>query len=236
MLIGTDFDKIQWTPFGLDLVEPNAMIGDALLFIISLYFAYRTKKLGLNTPFFNYWYWFFIVFGIGFFLGGLGHLLYNYTGVPGKYPSWYIGIFAIYLMENAMISIFQNERLKKLFAMISNIKFGLALIAATLVFSLVDLTIDPSIGLKVPSVNSLIGILGCLGVLAYTYIKQYSPQFKFHVISILTMVPAAIAQTFKVNFHQWFDRNDLSHVFLALSICLYFVGIKGYFIYLSKNR
>jgi hypothetical protein len=124
MIIGADFDKIEWSPFGLDLVEPNALIGDTILLVIALFAAFKVKKMG-TTPFFKNWYFFFVVFGIGFFLGGLGHLCYNYWGVFGKYASWYSGIIFIHILELAMISIYQNKKAKKIFTIISyKIVFG----------------------------------------------------------------------------------------------------------------
>jgi hypothetical protein len=135
MIIGADFDKIEWSPFGLDLVEPNALIGDTILLVIALFAAFKVKKMG-TTPFFKNWYFFFVVFGIGFFLGGLGHLCYNYWGVFGKYASWYSGINSIHILELAMISIYQNKKSKKIFTIISRIKLFLALAAASAVFIL----------------------------------------------------------------------------------------------------
>ncbi len=48
MLIGEDFDKIEVTLLGLDLVEPNVMIGDGIVFILCFCFSFRVKKLDFN--------------------------------------------------------------------------------------------------------------------------------------------------------------------------------------------
>lgn len=234
MIIGEDFDKIEWTPFGLDLVEPNALVGDTFLLLLALFVAFRVKKMG-TTPFFKYWYLFFVVFGIGFFLGGLGHLCYNYWGVPGKYAAWYSGIISIHILELAMISIYPNQKSQKTFVTISRVKMVLALIAATVVFTFVDLKPDPSVGLKIPSLNTLIGLVLCTGVLAMKYSKLYTTGFKYHVMSVFVLIPTAIAQTFKISFYPWFDRNDISHIFLALAIFLYYKGVKSYADYLKNN-
>lgn len=235
MLIGEDYDKIEWSPFGLDLVEPNAFIGDTLLLVLALVVAFRVKKMG-NSPFFKYWYLFFVVFGVGFFLGGVGHSFYNYFGVPGKYASWYSGIISIHILELAMISIYPDKNRQKSFNLISKIKMVLALIGATLVFVFIDLKPDPSIGLKVPSLNTLIGLVLCTGVLGYTYMKTYTRSFMFHVFSVFVLIPTAVVQTFKISFHPWMDRNDISHLFLAIAIILYYKGVAGYAKFLTHNR
>jgi hypothetical protein len=45
-------------------------------------------------------------------------------------------------------------------------------------------------------------------------------------IAALVLLPNAFIQSQKINLHQWFDRNDFSHVLLLLSLLLYFNGIK----------
>lgn len=235
MLIGEDFDKIEWTPFGLDLVEPNAMIGDALILITSLILAYKTNSFG-DHEYFKRWKMFFAVFGVGFLFGGLGHFLFNYFGVPGKYPGWYLGIISVFVLEGAMISIYPDEKKKRLFQTLSKIKLVLALVAATLVFALVDLEPDPSVGLKVPSANTFIGLVVCLGILGAKYSSLYSKKFRLLVISIFVLLPTAIVQTMKIGFYPWFDRNDISHIFLIIGVILYFKGMSGYKEYLDRSN
>lgn len=235
MLIGEDFEKVEWSLFGLDLVEPNAFIGDTALLILALIVAFKVKKMG-SVPFFKYWFLFFVVFGVGFFFGGLGHSCYNYWGVSGKYASWYSGIVSIHLLELAMISIYPTQNGRRNFKLISQIKMVVALLGATAVFVFVDLKPDPSIGLKVPSLNTLIGLVLCTGVLGVKYMRDYSKNFKYHVISVFVLIPTAVVQTLKISFAPLFDRNDISHIFLALAIVLYYLGVKGYAKYLANNR
>ena len=45
MLIGSDFDKIEFSFLGLDLLEPNAFIGDTLILITAITLGYKTKKI-----------------------------------------------------------------------------------------------------------------------------------------------------------------------------------------------
>ena len=127
MLIGEDFDKIVWQPYGFDFVEPNTMIGDTLIFVVSLIVGILALRIDRNRPFFNQWKRFFFVFSITFLVGGFGHLFFNYWGVPGKYPSWYLGVLTTYLVEQAMLSIHQNPVWrygKRILYFISGTKFG----------------------------------------------------------------------------------------------------------------
>jgi hypothetical protein len=51
-------------------------------------------------------------------------------------------------------------------------------------------------------------------------------NFKFFWIGVLVLVPTSLLQIFKINPHQYFDRNDLSHIILILSLILFYQGIK----------
>jgi len=236
ILIGADFEKMQFNLLGLDLLEPMTFLGDVIIFITSIYFAVKTNKFKSNDEFFVYWKWFFIVFGVSFLGGGFGHLCFNYFGVPGKYFAWYTGIISSYLIEMAFISIFTNVELRKLFVKICRIKNILAFLAATYVFIFKDLSIDPAIGLIVPTLNSIIGLGITLGILGTYYQRKIHDSFKFYWISALTLIPSAIFQGFKINLSPWFDKNDASHVFLLLAIFFYFIALKKYNSFLNSKQ
>jgi hypothetical protein len=228
MLIGKDYPKIEFDLFGLELLEPNAFIGDTIIFLIALYLAYKTSNLSIKNSFFTYWKWFFIIFGFGFFAGGIGHMMYNYFGVPGKYLSWYGGILASFFVEKAIISIFSKVSWKPTLNAIVVSKLVLAIIAATYVFATVDLTVDPQKGLIVPTLNSIIGLSLSLGVLGYYYQLKIDSSFRYLWMSTLILIPSAVFQAKKINFHQWFDRNDVSHILLITSMFMYFICIEKY--------
>lgn len=229
MLIGEDFDKIEINVFGLKLLEINAFYGDTILFIVALILAYKIHAFFVKTSFFIFWTWFFIIFGVGFFMGGFGHLLFYYWGVPGKYFSWYFGIVAVLMVELAMISIYPNQQRKRLLNMLFKIKFLIAILTECLLIIFVNLEEDPQKGLIVPTINSIIGLGITLGVMGYLYQKKVATGFKYLWISALILIPSAVFQSMKINFHQWFDRNDVSHILLIISLLLYFKAIKGYY-------
>ncbi|MBK7129674.1 MAG: hypothetical protein IPM74_05770 [Crocinitomicaceae bacterium] len=232
MLIGKDFEKVEFDLFGFHLVEPNALIGDTFLFLVSLFLAYRVIRLSTdsyrNNQFSFTWKWFFIIFGVSFMAGGLGHSFYNYWGLEGKYTAWYLGFFATFLIEWAMLSIHPKAEFVKMFQRISIVKLLLAITAETIILSLIDIHDDPSKGLMIPLVNSTIGLLFALGYLARVYEKTHATSFKYFWMSVLILIPTTIFQVFKINFHPLFDRSDASHVFLFFSLILYYQAVRGY--------
>jgi hypothetical protein len=39
------------------------------------------------------------------------------------------------------------------------------------------------------------------------------------------MLPASAIFLMKINLHQWFDKNDLSHVLMSAGIIYFYIGI-----------
>lgn len=225
MQIGADFPKIEFELLGFELLEPNTFIGDTVLFVFSMYAAYQVFRLQKEHLFHRSWFLFFVVFGIGFFVGGFGHLFYNYWGIPGKIPSWVLGVIAVFLIERAMISLIDHNSLKKTLSLISKVKLILALAGVLLVLCFVDLSVDYSKGMIVPTINSTIGLFGALGILAFVLSKRISGMTPF-IVSVIVLIPAAVIQAMKINIHPWFDKNDLSHFLLLIALFLYLKGVK----------
>jgi hypothetical protein len=226
MLIGSNYEKIKFKAFNLDLLEPICMLGDLLIAAFCFYFAYRIIKMNNKALFFYYWRWFFITLGISIILGGFGHLLYNYTGAFGKWFGWLGSIFSSIFLEMAFISIYPKTKVKKILYVISYVKLLLMVVIELLIFSLADIDKNQALGLIVPSINSFVGIGCCAGYLGYYYQKTISKNFKYFWIGVLVLIPTTIFQLFKINPHQYFDRNDLSHLILILSLIVFYQGVK----------
>ena len=234
MKVGEDFNPVEFDLFGFHLIEPNALIGDTFIALVSFFFAFKTYKIAkaysnnnLNKGFFTNWAIFFVIFGISFIGGGLGHSFFNIWGVEGKYFGWITSIIAVFFIEQGMLSILPSER-RLLFKKLSLLKLVLAEIGLISVFVIADMDADPQKGLLVPSVSTAIGFITCLGILGVHYQKTITPSFKWFWISVLTMIPSAIFQGLKISIHPLFDRNDMSHILLVIALLLYWKGINGY--------
>ncbi|UKN02463.1 hypothetical protein K6119_02870 [Paracrocinitomix mangrovi] len=226
-MIGADFEKIHFELFGLDLVEPMALVTDTVMGALSIYFAYRLKKLNGDHPFYQYWIWFYLIFGFGSLLGGIGHVMYNYWGFVGKIPSWISGPTSVYFLEQAMISVHPNRKSFQTLKILSFWKLMLVLIVFTLILSLVDLSDNPSKGFLPVAINTIVGVSLTAGVLARFYVKKgLTPIYKYFVFGVLVMLPSAFVFLLKINLHPWFDKNDLSHVLMMAGITYFYIGVK----------
>ena len=226
MLIGTDFPKIEFDFFGLCLLEPNTAFGDFVLFFFSFSFAVWLNRQKDRGDFVFFWKLFFLFFSFSFFLGGLGHLLFNYWGIAGKVFPWLFGILSVYFVERAMLSIHKNRRWRARFLLFSKIKLFLAFAFELGVVFFLELESDPSRGMIVPTINSGIGLFFSLGVLPFFYFRLFSPCFVFFVSGVMSLIPSVFFQSMKINLHPFFDRNDASHTLLLLSVFFFFIGLR----------
>ena len=228
MLIGEDFEKIQFTLFGLDLLEPNGLIGNLILCLLTLYIAFRLKKSRIEHPFVTNWYYYFLGFGIAFIFGGLGHTLWNYWGLYGKIIPWFSALFTVFFMEQAMISLHKSPGTLRLLKNLSVIK--LVLFNGLLLFVLLTnweaIELDLPKGFIVPSVGSALGILFSMGGLSWFYHRKKYGDFRYFLWSVAVLLPSAIFQVMKINIHPWMDRNDVAHLFMLFSYICYYQGVK----------
>jgi hypothetical protein len=226
-MIGQDFPKIEWHFAGFYFLEPNALIGDTIILITALFFAYKTNKLNNENSFFKYWKYFFILFGISFFMGGLGHFFFNYWGAKGKYFSWFAGIFSVYLIELAMLGIFPIEKIRGKFQKIALVKLVFFISLEAYVLFAFDMQTNPQGGLIIPTINSFFGLGITLGILSIYLQQKIAYSFRYFWMSTLILIPNIFIQGLKINLHPYFDRNDFSHLLLIISMFFYFKALTG---------
>lgn len=225
-MIGVDFPKIEFELFEMQLLEPMALITDSFLGGISIFFSYKISKIKSPLLFYKYWKWFFLLFGLGNFLGGLGHAFYNQWSFYGKIPSWLFGPISIYFAEKAMISSHWDKSKKVLFNKISDSKLILVYIVWALILSFGNkekIATQPFLPI---AINTFLGMLTFVGYLGFKYTEKYSVKFKFFWLSNLIMLPTAFIFILKINVHQWFDKNDMSHILIMIGITYLYLGVK----------
>jgi hypothetical protein len=222
-----DFPKIGFHLFGLELLEPMALITNSILGLLALFFAYKISKLKSKLPFYKYWKLFFLLFGIGILLGGIGHTFYNQLGVYGKIQGWCLGPFTIYLAERAMISIHWQDSKKSSLKKIAIAKLILVyaiFIAILFISEESKLSTQPFLPI---AINTIIGFIGFVGVLGYKYSEEISSKFKYFCLGVLVLMPTALIFLMKVNIHPWFNKNDFSHLIFCLGITYFYLGVNS---------
>ena len=179
MLIGEDFTKIALEFNGLTLLEPNALITDFIMGGLSIYIAIQLKKIKSQHSFLKYWHYFFLIFGIGAFCGGLAHSLFEYTGPQGKFPTWISAILCAYFIEKAMIKSVGNLNKNNILGKIAFTKMILIFLIVITVISTKAYQEEHTIGFIPIAINTLIGVFISVAFFSFYNIKRGYKEFKY---------------------------------------------------------
>ena len=226
MLIGEDFTKIAIEFNGLTLLEPNALITDFIMGGLSIYIAIQLKKIKSQHSFLKYWHYFFLIFGIGAFCGGLAHSLFEYTGPQGKFPTWISAILCAYFIEKAMIKSVGNLNKNNILGKIAFTKMILIFLIVITVISTKAYQEEHTIGFIPIAINTLIGVFISVAFFSFYNLKRGYKEFKYLFIGVLIMLPTFFIFLLKINLYPWFDKSDLSHIIIIVGNYYYYLGIK----------
>lgn len=226
MLIGEDFTKIALDFNGFTLLEPNALITDFIMGSFSIYFAIQLKKIKAQHSFLKYWYYFFLIFGIGAFCGGLAHSLFEYTGPQGKFPTWISAILCAYFIEKAMIKSVGKLNKKNILGKIAFTKMILIFLIVITVISTKAYQKEHTIGFIPIAINTLIGVFISVAYFSFYNIKRGCQEFKYLFYAVMIMLPSFFIFLLKVNPFPWFDKSDLSHIIIIIGNFYFYLGVK----------
>lgn len=226
MLIGQDYEKIHTQLFGLDISEPNVFITDTIMAVVSLVLAVKVYKHFKKTPFINYWFLFFLIYGISSFMGGVGHAMFSYWGIAGKFFTWTTGIYSIYLIEMAMISNVSEPKKYHLFKNLSLVKLLLVFGIFTIICVTQPISEKPALAFLPVAINTIVGVSISVGLLGVYFTKTIHKNYRYFYYGVLIMVPSSVVFLAKINLHPWFEKNDLSHILLTIGIVYFYIGIK----------
>lgn len=209
----TGFDKIEFNLWGLELQEPMALITNWLIAFFCFYAFSQIKKS--EKPSVNAFRSFYLVLGISMILGGLGHLLFKYFGFYGKYPSWILGTLAGYYVARGLLYYWERNKSYPFFKYFLIFKSSALLLATLISLKFVFIAIDVSITYIVYA-----------GYIAYRLWTKDRIEMKFFVYGVLVLFPSLIIYALKIDLHRYFNREDLSHVFMLACIMLFYTGIR----------
>lgn len=224
MLIGQDFDKLEIELFGFIIQEPNGVISDLVMSVVSIILGILLIRKYGKSEFEKWWIAFFILYGISAFLGAFGHGFYYYFRVFGKVPNWLTGIPIIYFIELAMISLITDLNRKRTLKLLSLSKMVLVYVVFTWICFTVPIHEKPNLPFLPIAFNTILGVTLSAGLLGYQFYKK-ERSFKQIVIGVIVMVPSAFVFLMKINPTQWFDKNDFSHLLLTVGIIFFYLGI-----------
>ncbi|MFT4737550.1 MAG: putative membrane protein [Cyclobacteriaceae bacterium] len=201
---------VEWA--GYTFLEPMALLLNWLLMAQSLYY-YRKLKSYRASNFSIFWRWFFLLFAISTFFGGISHFLFGYLGLTGKIPGWLAGIFAITFMELAMSSTLEKEWRSRL-QIVSIVKLAITGIMLLISFDFNTVLLH-STGMAFFTIPPMIYML-----------KQGKPDINYVIFGVLALLASLPFRIFGVDFHQLMNRDDIGHLLMIVALLCFFKGVK----------
>ena len=205
-------DKLVVDIGGYTFQEPMALILNWVLMIQSFYY-FRKLKSWRISDFSIYWRWFFLLFGWSTLFGGPSHFLYAYTGLAGKIPGWLSAVFAITFMELAMSSLLDDEWRQKL-QVISLVKLGLTCISLLFAFNFTTIIIHTT------------GMVLFTAIPAIIFFLRGKSEINYIILGVLALVATLPFRLLEVDFHAWFNRDDIGHILMMVTLYCFFRGVK----------
>ncbi len=202
--------------FGITILEPFTVLTN-LLIAIACFYAYRSlKKNNLNQSFTHrYIGYFFLLIGFATIIGGVvGHAFLYATGLYGKIPGWYISMAGVAAFERAAISHsrpLMHKNVGRFFSVLNIVE-----ILTFMTLSLVKLNF---LYVELHATYGLIVVVFCFEL--YVYLKTKDKAFQFLLYATVFGLGAVLCHALKLNLNRWFNYNDISHLFMTVSILFY---------------
>lgn len=204
-------EKIEFELLGLHLQEPMALLTNWLMCAFSI-FAYFKLSDGLLEDV-KQWKKFFFWFTISTFFGGLGHLFFQYAGIPGKFPNWISATIATYYAGKAILERKSDEKTKKNGEKLLLIKSSVLLLLSVIRYKFVFIAID-----------AILTYVICCGIMAYNLYQRGSKEMRYMVYGVLICLPSVFIFFLNLNPHRWLNKDDLSHLLMLACIFCFYLG------------
>ena len=202
-------ELFHFTIKGFYLQEPLTFISDWLIsfFCFRIFFQMKKARYLLNASFQK----FFFYLGVSTLLGGISHLFHFYFGVYGHFPSWIASSISTYFFCIGMLRMCYRV-VTQFLVWVIQLKSVILLFLSLYLHLFLFVSID--------AIVSFLVLGGFLGL--KFYFENVEHKFvKYMLYGVLVLIPAGIVFIFKLDLHLLFNRNDLSHIFILISVFLF---------------
>lgn len=199
----------------LAIHEPVTVLTDYIITILGFFFYYQLSKEGKNTVIRN-WSLFFGSMGLSTLLGGCSHAFFTvHEGISYK-TVWLsmqiVNGLAIYFAQQATLSsLLANSKYAHIWKLSYTIQF-IIFIITLLIFQKYVVTV----------IENIIGFIPIMII----HLKQKETYYKKIGYGILISFITAIVHSTKISLHDYFNYNDIAHVFIMISIYVMYLGAK----------
>jgi hypothetical protein len=208
---------------GFELSEPVTAISDLLLTLICWRIVMLLGRAGKQSAFASSWQLFYAGMSFSFLTGVLVHGIRHYQTESEHYQTWMVmniisGASTYFAQIGTTRSILKNLKAGKLLRISANFQIVGYLIIVVLLIGHFNFGV----------VKTQIAI-GLLPVMAANFMQFRKGKVGGAWIGFGIAVSffSVIFHTFKLSISEhWFNYNDISHIFLCVSLILMFKGIR----------
>lgn len=210
-----DMPKVQL--FGITILEPFTVLTNLLIALACFYAYYGLKKRKLNQSFTHRSIgYFFLFIGWATIIGGVvGHAFLYLTGLYGKIPGWYLSMAGVAAFERAVIAHsrpLMHNNVGRFFSVLNIVE-----ILTFMTLSVVKLNF---LYVELHATYGLLIVVFCFEL--YVYLKTKQEAFQYLVYGTIAGLGAVLCHALKISVNEWFNYNDISHLFMAVSILFYY--------------
>lgn len=214
-------------PFGLRIDQPVTTLTDMLVALVCFYAYYKLANYKADYRIYVQARAYFFCMGVATFIGSIVSHGFLYALSPSwKFLGWAFAMYAINRLERAMIYYsrpLMSSELTQFFDRFNVFELivfaGLAY--GNLLFGFFD--IDSFIFVEIHSAYGLLVFVFGFGI--FNFIKRgHNRDVLYFLWAVGAAACAALFFSLKISINKWFNHVDISHIFMAISAFLFYLG------------
>ena len=197
--------------------EPMGVFTNLLITLAALVGYFKLSNLLVTDAYLNYWKMFFVTMAFAMFYAGCTHA-FKWVFTPQQYKYvWLsmnlIGIVPTFFATQASLCFSPNKYFKS--------------IVYTLLIAVVLFTIVYNNFLFVKIAAGL-GVFTILYMHTVLYKRKAFAPSPLIITGMCIGISTIIIHSLKLSLHMWCNYKDISHVLMAVSVYVIFLGVKRY--------
>lgn len=215
--------------FGITLLEPATVLTDLLITGVCFYALYKLHGSPYDKRIHRFFKTFLLTMGLATAVGGvLGHGFFYLWDEQSKIPGWYLSMISVAMFERMAILHAKpliKPRIGNFFAYFNIIEL-LTFITITAIFV-------KFIFVELHAIYGLFIVVFSFEFYVYSKHKDKGSWYIFLGTGFAAL--AALTHAFHIAINEWFNHNDISHIFMAFGIYFYYLGAKNLKLYEREN-
>jgi hypothetical protein len=203
---------------GLRIDAPITTLTDVLVGLVCLYAFLKLRKMPERSRFKSLLMYYFLLMCFATTIGGIvGHGFLYLLSFSWKLPGWLFSMVAVALIERAVIEYVRpviNPKLGVFFVWVNSIEL--------LTFVLLAFVNLNFVFVEIHAVYGLLLVVGSFSVFIYRRTKSRGSLL--FIWAVITCTVACLVFVLHIAPSVWFNHMDLSHIFLAITAVLFYLG------------